>query len=474
MQGELFGACTLIGLFAALIGLAEILARRTAMAPEWTRKLVHLGGGLGCLLFPLLVVNPLTVLVLALCFGGIFWIGERRRWLLCLCRVSRQSRGSVYYPFAIAVLFWLTAERYGLYLSAVLVLTVSDTAAALVGSRYGRIRYRTGGVDDHKSLEGSLIFWLLSFLAVWIPLVLWGEANLGQALLSAFLTATMLTMVEAVSIGGRDNLYIPLLASFMLLKVVSKPVAELVLQSASMVLLFGVLIALNRYGRLLRSNALMIMGILVYGIWSLGSVDWAVPLVAAFAGFALVFIASGMAQKRTRVYRRMAVLSAPAAALTLAANLTGAFSFLYGPFLVAVLVPLVWGVVMQLHVSPAPPSWRWSLGQSGAALGATLLVLAEPVLMHRAPDAIHVAVLASGAGLAAWIGIGLTSKWSRFSGGTAVLATTCAAILITAGGQATGGLSCWKPSLWAEVYDRNVDVMFPIHPAPAGQAGAAP
>ena len=96
MQGELFGACTLIGLFAALIGLAEILARRTAMAPEWTRKLVHLGGGFGCLLFPLLVDNPLSVLVLALCFGGIFWIGEQRRWLLCLCRVSRKSRGSVY------------------------------------------------------------------------------------------------------------------------------------------------------------------------------------------------------------------------------------------------------------------------------------------------------------------------------------------------------------------------------------------
>ena len=144
MPSEPLGACFLIGLFAALIGLAEFLARRTAMAPEWTRKLVHLGGGLGCLLFPLLVNNPITVLVLALCFGGIFWIGERRRWLLCLCRVSRKSRGSVYYPFAIAVLFWLTAERYGLYLSAVLVLTVSDTAAALVGSRYGRIRYRTG------------------------------------------------------------------------------------------------------------------------------------------------------------------------------------------------------------------------------------------------------------------------------------------------------------------------------------------
>ena len=474
MRSELLGALALLGLFAGLIGLVEILARRTSMPPEWTRKLVHLGGGLGCLLFPLLVENPLTVLFLALCFGGVFWIAERKRWLLCLCRVSRQSRGSTYYPFAIAALFWLTAERYGLYLSSVLVLTVSDTAAALVGSRYGRIRYRTGGVDDRKSLEGSLIFWLLSFLAVFLPLALRGDAGLAQALWAAFLTATLLTAVEAVSTRGSDNLYVPLLASFMLLKVITKPLAELALQSISMVFLFGVLIVLNRYGRMLRTHALMIMGLLVYGVWSLGSVDWAIPLMAALAGFAVVFIATGMEQKRTRVYRRMAVLSAPAAILALMANLTGTFSFLYGPFLVAVLVPLVWGVVMQLLDPRSKPSWKWTPRQMGAAAGAVFLVLAEPVLMRRAPDAASVAGLAVGSGLAAWIGIGLTAKWPRFSGGFAVVATTCVAILLTAGGQSAGGLSRWKPSLWADVYGRNADVMFPIQPTNSGQQGVPP
>ncbi len=462
MHDELLGALALVGLFAALIGLAEALARLTRIDPEWSRKLVHLGGGFGCLLFPWLVDSPWTVLGLALGFGFVFWWAERRRWLLCLCRVSRQSRGSLYYPFAVAGLFWASADRYGLYAAAVLVLTVSDTAAALVGSRYGRIRYRTGGVEESKSLEGSLAFWGLSFLLVYLPLR-WGSGvDPAHAAFAAFLTASLLTAVEAVAVGGRDNLYVPILAAFVLLKVVTKPAAELAVQSVSMVLVFGLMILLNRYGRILRTKGLMIVAVLVYGAWSLGSADWAVPLLAAFAAFALVFHATGGEQRRTRAYRRMAVLAAPSALLVLAANVTGAFSFAYGPFLVAVLVPLVWAVALHLDAAPAVPRRRWSGRQAGAAVGSAALVLAGPVLMRRAPDPAGVLTLAALSIFAVWLGLGLTLLWPRFTGSTAVIAVTCVTILLTAGGQTAGWLACWRPTRWADVFSREADVLFPL------------
>lgn len=459
---ELAGAFVLVALFAVLIGVAETLARRTRLSPEWSRKLVHLGGGLGCLLFPLLVSRTGTVLVLALAFGSVFWWAERSGWLQCLCRVKRRSHGSVYYPLAIAVLFGWTADRYGLYLSAVLVLTVSDTAAALVGSRFGRIHYRTGAIGEQKSLEGSLIFAILTFLVVLLPLLWWDETGVSQALLSALLTASLLATVEAVASGGRDNLYVPMLAAFMLLKVVTKSVEELALQSVSMLLLFGGLFVLNHYGRMLRVKTLMIMGIIAYGVWSLGSIDWAVPLLAAFACFSAVFMATGMQQRRSLAYRRMPLLAIPAVVVMFAANLTGTFAFWYGPYLAAVLVPLVWGVVVQLTDTHTIPTFRWTRRHWTAAFVAVALTLVQPVLMGRAPDALTVMAVALGCVAITWLGLGLTSVWQPFGGSLAVIVVTCWAIGLTILGQSSGPLSPWAPIRWADVFGRDADVMFPL------------
>lgn len=242
MQAELSGMLVITLMLGGWIGIVEWLARHTSIPPEWSRKLVHLGGGAGCLLFPWLLSHPLAVLVLAVGFGVSLWLAEKGGLLQSLCRVERQSYGSLYYPFAIAALFWLTHDDYGLYMSAVLVLTVADTAAALVGARFGRVRFRTGGVGESKSLEGSIAFWVVTFLAVLLPLVLVkSDVSVMQSLLSAFLAATLLTMVEAVSIGGRDNLFVPLIAAFLLLKTVTKSTPELMMQSVSILILFALL-----------------------------------------------------------------------------------------------------------------------------------------------------------------------------------------------------------------------------------------
>lgn len=461
MLTDLQGMLVLGGLLAFLVGGVEALSRRTAISPEYSRKLVHLGGGFGCLLFPLLLDHSVTVLFLAVVFSGGLWLAEHRARLRCLCRVERHSRGSMYYPFAIAALFHLTSDQYGLYASSVLVLTVADTAAALLGSRYGRFRYRVGGVNECKSLEGSVAFWTLAFLAVFLPLA-WPAGGIGiwQALLSAFLAATLLTMVEAVSSGGSDNLYVPILCAFLLLKTVTKPVPELVMQSASMVLLFSLLPLVNRCSRMLRTRAVVSMSILLYGVWSLGSADWAIPMLLAVLAFFLVFSGTGGEQRHTRAHRNMVLLSMPSAVLVLTANLTGAFDFVYGLFLAAVSIPLLCGVVIQMEGKRRFP--RWSVRQVGCALAALVLVFLEPIVMGRAPNAASILLMAAGILMLAWIGTGLSARQAGFSGAKAVLATTLAAIVLTGGGQYCGLLKNWQPSLWADVYLRDPDVLLPL------------
>ncbi len=460
MLTDTYAAVGMMLAMGVLLAVAERLARRSRFRPETTRKLVHAVGGVACLSFPLLFRSSLTVFLLGLCFGLFFWVAEERQWLRCLCGVTRRSKGSLYYPFAIALLFALTRDAYRLYAAAVLVLTVADSGAALVGSRYGRVRFRTGAIGETKSLEGSLAFGLLGFFAVFVPLILPpGSPPFWHAFLPALLSALLLTFVEAVSGGGRDNLYLPPLTAFMLIKMAGKPLGELVMQTASIVLLFGVLMMLNRHGRVLRSRALVIFGIFVYAIWSLGSVDWAIPLVAAFACFAAVFAATGSEHRRTLAHRRIVLLSLPGALVALFANLTGTFAFCHGPFLAALLVPGIWGVVMQLRHSGEGQGW--TARQGGGALVMIVAILLQPICFGRAPGWLPVGGLAAGALVLVWAGIVLMAGM-RWPGTVVSFCAVWIAILLVGSAQLAGWSPLWRPSRWDDRYGRKMDVLLPL------------
>lgn len=98
-------------------------------------------------------------------------------------------------------------------MTAFTVLIISDTAAALIGRRFGRRRIGTGRFRD-KSIEGSLAFFL-SALGV---LLFFGLTRIDPSLLGSFLVAgavasLLATFVEIVSSGGStvdDNLTIPI------------------------------------------------------------------------------------------------------------------------------------------------------------------------------------------------------------------------------------------------------------------------
>lgn len=458
-MNDLPGALVAAAFFLVWLLLVETAARRDFLGPEAGRKALHLGGGLGCLAFPLLVTSPFTVLLLALGFASVFAWGERGA-LVCLSRVSRHSRGGVYFPFAVAGVFWLTAGQPGLYLSTMMVLTFSDSAAALAGGRFGRLRFRVGGVSEQKSLEGSLMFFLISFLAIYLPLRLIDGLDIPHALLAAALTSTLLTGIEAVSIAGRDNLYVPMAAAFILLKVVDKPVPELQLQTASLLFLFLLVFVLNR--RILRTRALVTIFLMVYAVWTLGSVDWAVPLIIASASFAVLFESTGSVQRATRVYRRMSILAAPAVAAVLLANVTGLFRAAYGPYLAGVLVPLLWGIQRQLtgvadeHLTVLRP-WRILLLSS-----VGLAVLAFPLLRGIQSHVPTVLVLLATVTLFLFLGWQANVRVSTFRGERSVLLTTLAAMLLTAGLQSAGVLTCWRPSQWGDHFGREADVLFPV------------
>jgi hypothetical protein len=86
----------------------------------------------------------------------------------------------------------------------------------VVGQRVGQHRYNVAG--STRSLEGSLVFFLVSWVATVFPLVVLGSriVDVTAAVGAAALTALSAMLIEGVSPRGIDNLSVPAISALLL------------------------------------------------------------------------------------------------------------------------------------------------------------------------------------------------------------------------------------------------------------------
>jgi phytol kinase len=240
--------------------------------------------------------------------------------------VARFSLGEIYFPIAVAILWglYVSAEagasedaspghegrRLLLYMIPVLLLTVSDALAALVGVSYGGHKYAT--TDGTKSHEGSIAFFLSAFLCVHIPLLLIGDRGRPETLLIALLLALLATMFEAIAWAGLDNLVLPLVAHLLLVLYWPFSVNDLVTRLAATAGLFGLAILLARWTPL-RGSAILGTVLVGYICWALGGWPWLIPPLLLFAGY--VFLTSRNASNKETTHNVHAVICVASAGL---------------------------------------------------------------------------------------------------------------------------------------------------------------
>ena len=369
---DLFGAVVLGGGFLFLVVVAEVWRRLGQPKPEWTRKLVHLGGGVVSLFFPFLIESPWVVLVMALALSGMFTLAGRTGFLRSLHGVERSSRGAEYYPLAIWVVFLLTPGRPWLYLSAVLVLAVGDAFAALVGSRYGVVRYEVE--DEHKSLEGSLVFLVIAFLAIHLAMLLLTDLSRETCVLAALLVAVLVTGFEAVSLQGADNLFVPLGVVIILGKITTKPLAEIAFQNISLAGIILVTVLLVLRFPVFNVGGTIVVILYAYGNWSLGSWHWALPIFAGLLIYVLLWatVAWPKDYPRLRVRVVAGALVAPALILA-AANGTGRFAMLFGPYLAAIAAVFAFAAITPVFRLSDRRVWKQPMGVIGVTLLASVV-----------------------------------------------------------------------------------------------------
>ena len=151
-----FNILIVLFLFSLVFGFAEFLYKRR-VASYITRKIVHIGGGVVAALLPIFV-NLETVVILGIGFFLLLVVSKRKRFLNSIHEIDDYSIGALLFAPSLtltAIIFWPLNTI--IFQGAALVLGLSDGLAGIIGTKYGRRKYRITGI---KTVEGSLIFFL--------------------------------------------------------------------------------------------------------------------------------------------------------------------------------------------------------------------------------------------------------------------------------------------------------------------------
>ncbi len=277
-----FGAAAIVAAFAlGVLGVSELL-RKLGATKEQTRKTAHVGSGLLAAAFPYIFGSPWTVTIIAAGFFVVVAGSRHFGQLQGVHGVDRVSYGAQAFPVVIAVLFWLTPGQPALYVIPIAVLAVSDAAAALVGTAYGTRHFRALG--ERRSLEGSTAFFVVTFIVVHVPLLLYNLTDRVDCVLIALAVAFLATCIEAISVRGLDNVFIPLGVWYALDGYLAGPSGEIHVRRIVFLAgaaIFGIL--LRRRGFLTRTAGIGFM-LIAYAAWAMGDWYWVLPLGGAFAG----------------------------------------------------------------------------------------------------------------------------------------------------------------------------------------------
>lgn len=291
MTGAWPGIAGFLAAMAALAGGLRVWQRLAAPPPELPRKLMHIGTGLLVLAFPWLFHERWPVLLLAgasiaamLALRLVPALREGTGQVLHAVR--RESLGDLCFPLSVAILFVLARGDRLLFVIPMLVLTLADATAALIGVKYGRNRYRSA--EGKKSFEGSFAFFAVAFASVWVPLRLGSPLPPDVVTLASALIGLLVMLIEAASWRGLDNLFTPLLTAALVVVFRRLTEGELLLRLGALGCIAVLIFAFRRRTRL-DTGALLGVVLFFYICWALGGWAWLVAPLTFFCLHALLW-----------------------------------------------------------------------------------------------------------------------------------------------------------------------------------------
>lgn len=224
-NADFIGLLTSYTYAIGLLVFGELLRRLFGIKPDLTRKVIHIGAGMWVFGVLLLFKHWQIGIIPFATFIGINYLLYRYR-VIGAMDTEDSSPGTVYFAISVTLLFGLFWRPDGpvdyvpIAVAGIMAMTWGDALAALIGKRFGRHQYQVG--SSVRSWEGSLAMFLASGTAMFLVLLLLPGSFFSplavavsgeRTLLTALVSASFATLVEAISPHGTDNLSVPLIAA---------------------------------------------------------------------------------------------------------------------------------------------------------------------------------------------------------------------------------------------------------------------
>jgi phytol kinase len=201
-----------VAMLLVVMVAVKLAGRRYAWSAELQRKCVHVATGLYALTLPLTFSERWPVLVLIGVAGAVMLVLRQPRFAKAglgsaLHGVERTSYGELLLALSVGFIFCFSIDRPVLFVLPITVLTLSDAAAAMIGTRYGRRLFAVEA--GTKSLEGVAAFFLVTWIVAMVVLLTMTDIGRVNVALLSLAIAAFGALVEADSWRGFDNLFVP-------------------------------------------------------------------------------------------------------------------------------------------------------------------------------------------------------------------------------------------------------------------------
>ena len=164
-------------------------------------------------IYPFLVAAPfILVTFLASSYSPFKIVNEKLKGLTDITEEGHHL-GLVFYSISYTILALFLASKAYVVAAGILPMAYGDSAASVVGGRYGKRRYR---FLANKSLEGSAAMFLVSFSSLLISLYFFSTIyafSFLDKVIAAFAASVVATVSESLSPLGFDNLTVPILSA---------------------------------------------------------------------------------------------------------------------------------------------------------------------------------------------------------------------------------------------------------------------
>lgn len=214
------GACYLY--IVAVIVLSGVFKRTELLDPKTSRKFLHaMIGNLPLIMpyfteaiYPVLVASPFILVTFLATPYTPFPSLMRKLGSLGELTDEGHSTGLVMYAISYTLLAYLYGLRPYIVAAGIFPMAYGDSAAALIGARYGKTKY---SLFKEKSLQGSVGMFLGSLLSLLAGMLYFSRFygfTITDQIIPILAVSTVTTVLEAVSPRGLDNILVPLLGAF--------------------------------------------------------------------------------------------------------------------------------------------------------------------------------------------------------------------------------------------------------------------